>query len=89
MLIYFVGTDTIKSRLQSPEGIIKAGGFRGIYKGLSVAAVGSAPGAALFFMTYEASKNYCERYSERDNAIKIAPSVVHMFCASVGEFVSS
>ncbi|CAM9765694.1 unnamed protein product [Chrysoparadoxa australica] len=41
--------DTIKTRLQSSRGFLKAGGFRGVYSGLSAAALGSAPGAALFF----------------------------------------
>jgi hypothetical protein len=45
--------DTLKTRLQSPQGFLKAGGFRGIYNGLGAAATGSAPGAALFFSTYE------------------------------------
>ena len=45
--------DTLKTRLQAPQGFLKAGGFRGIYNGLGAAAVGSAPGAALFFSTYE------------------------------------
>lgn len=45
--------DTLKTRMQSPQGFIKAGGFRGIYNGLGAAAAGSAPGAALFFSTYE------------------------------------
>ena len=45
--------DTLKTRLQSPQGFQKAGGFQGIYNGLGAAAAGSAPGAALFFSTYE------------------------------------
>lgn len=45
--------DTLKTRMQSPQGFIRAGGFRGIYNGLGAAAVGSAPGAALFFCSYE------------------------------------
>lgn len=48
--------DTLKTRLQSPQGFLKAGGFHGIYDGLAAAAAGSAPGAALFFSTYEVSK---------------------------------
>lgn len=36
--------DTIKTRLQSADGFLKAGGLRGVYNGLSAAAVGSAPG---------------------------------------------
>ena len=30
--------DTIKTRLQAPQGFLKAGGFSGVYKGLSAAA---------------------------------------------------
>lgn len=36
--------DTIKTRLQSSKGFWKAGGFTGVYQGLSAAVVGSAPG---------------------------------------------
>lgn len=35
--------DTIKTRLQSPQGFNQAGGFRGIYAGVPSAAVGSFP----------------------------------------------
>lgn len=35
--------DTIKTRLQTPQGFYKAGGFRGIYAGVPSAAVGSFP----------------------------------------------
>lgn len=49
--------DTLKTRMQSPHGFLKAGGFRGIYNGLGAAAAGSAPGAALFFSTYEVSRH--------------------------------
>ena len=35
--------DTIKTRLQSPQGFNKAGGFHGIYAGVPSAAVGSFP----------------------------------------------
>ena len=36
--------DTLKTRLQSSEGFIKAGGFKGVYRGLGSVTVGSAPG---------------------------------------------
>ena len=26
--------DTVKTRLQAPQGFLKAGGFKGIYKGI-------------------------------------------------------
>lgn len=35
--------DTLKTRLQSAEGFVKSGGFRGIYAGLASCASGSAP----------------------------------------------
>lgn len=49
--------DTIKTRLQSKQGLWKAGGFRGIYKGIGPVVMGSAPGAAMFFVAYDTSKN--------------------------------
>eukprot|EP00960_Hanusia_phi_P011828 344807-Hanusia_phi.AAC.20 len=44
-------------RMQSPQGFYKAGGFKGVYNGMFAAAAGSAPGAALFFSTYETVKH--------------------------------
>ena len=49
--------DTVKTRLQASRGFAASGGFRGIYAGVGSALVGSAPGAALFFVTYETSKD--------------------------------
>ncbi|KAL8701983.1 MAG: hypothetical protein Q9201_004629 [Fulgogasparrea decipioides] len=48
--------DTLKTRLQSSAGFYPSGGFRGIYAGVGSALIGSAPGAALFFVTYEGIK---------------------------------
>ncbi|CAD7935525.1 unnamed protein product [Amoebophrya sp. A120] len=45
--------DTLKTRLQAKDGFWKSGGFSGIYRGLSITAIGSWPNAALFFATYE------------------------------------
>jgi solute carrier family 25 S-adenosylmethionine transporter 26 len=53
--------DTIKTRLQAPEGFLRAGGFKGVYNGLTSAAAGSAPGAAIFFCAYESAKTYLTR----------------------------
>jgi solute carrier family 25 S-adenosylmethionine transporter 26 len=49
--------DTIKTRAQAREGFLKAGGFTGVYRGLGPAALGSFPGAAVFFYTYESCKH--------------------------------
>ena len=67
---------------QSASGFWKAGGFTGIYRGLSAAALGSAPGAAIFFSTYDTLKHKLadEKYS------LTAPSQ-HMIAASCGEIV--
>jgi solute carrier family 25 S-adenosylmethionine transporter 26 len=45
--------DTLKTRLQSSAGFLQSGGFSGIYRGIGSAVIGSAPGAALFFVTYD------------------------------------
>lgn len=55
--------DTLRTRLQSEQGFWKAGGFRGAYRGLLSAAIGSAPGAALFFSTYESMKGVIKTVS--------------------------
>jgi solute carrier family 25 (mitochondrial S-adenosylmethionine transporter), member 26 len=49
--------DTLKTRLQSSAGFFPSGGFNGIYRGIGSAVVGSAPGAAFFFCTYEGTKS--------------------------------
>ncbi|XP_011239748.1 mitochondrial S-adenosylmethionine carrier protein isoform X5 [Mus musculus] len=72
--------DTIKTRLQSPQGFNKAGGFRGIYAGVPSAAVGSFPNAAAFFLTYE----YVKSLLHTDSTSHFKP-VKHMLAASTGE----
>ncbi|OQR97073.1 S-adenosylmethionine mitochondrial carrier protein [Achlya hypogyna] len=73
--------DTIKTRLQSSQGFIKAGGFKGVYKGLSAAAAGSAPGAALFFSTYEMSKEALQTQLPH----MASSPLIHMGAAACGE----
>lgn len=71
--------DTLKTRLQSPVGFMKAGGFKGIYNGVGAAAIGSAPGAALFFGAYEGMKPiFSERFGFQDHTS-------HMAAACIGE----
>jgi solute carrier family 25 (mitochondrial S-adenosylmethionine transporter), member 26 len=79
--------DTIKTRLQAPQGFLNAGGFRGVYKGLSAAAAGSAPGAALFFSTYEMSKQMLHNRNSSSSGYQIPQPAVHMIAASIGETV--
>jgi len=74
--------DTLKTRLQAPEGFLKAGGFKGIYNGLLSAAVGSAPGAALFFATYETQKSVIGSFLGKES------SWTHMTAAGCGEVMA-
>ncbi|XP_045048133.1 mitochondrial S-adenosylmethionine carrier protein isoform X4 [Desmodus rotundus] len=74
--------DTIKTRLQSPQGFNKAGGFRGIYAGIPSAAIGSFPNAAAFFITYE----YVKWFLHADSSSRLMP-VKHMLAASAGEVI--
>ncbi|KAI5864153.1 mitochondrial carrier [Durotheca rogersii] len=74
--------DTLKTRLQAREGFFPSGGFRGIYRGVGSAVVGSAPGAAFFFCTYEGVK----RLLAPGAGAAGAPSPLHhMLAASLGE----
>lgn len=70
--------DTVKTRLQASQGFVKAGGFSGVYRGLGAAAVGSVPGAALFFSVYEATKH----------AIGADSVSAHVAAASAGELTA-
>ncbi|KAI1178171.1 mitochondrial carrier [Nemania sp. FL0916] len=66
--------DTLKTRLQSHAGFFPSGGFRGVYRGVGSALVGSAPGAAFFFCTYEGVKDFLSsaRRRRRDEDAMLA-----------------
>jgi solute carrier family 25 S-adenosylmethionine transporter 26 len=48
--LFFYPIDTLKTRLQSRQGFLASGGFKGVYKGLGSVAVGSAPGGQSFIL---------------------------------------
>lgn len=89
--------DTLKTRLQSSGGFAASGGFTGIYRGVGSAIVGSAPGAALFFITYDSIKRGFAQAQPttsynaagqpfRDDAVDPGnQALVHMLAASLGE----
>ncbi|KAL1626800.1 S-adenosylmethionine transporter [Neofusicoccum ribis] len=85
--------DTLKTRLQASEGFIASGGFRGIYRGIGSTVVGSAPGAALFFVTYDGVKRSLARRTQTlhtaDGTRITTPAqqgaLHHMVAASLGE----
>ena len=94
--------DTLKTRLQSAQGFFASGGFRGIYRGVGSCVIGSAPGAAFFFVTYEATKSFLApptlistTTSDKDKADLqgrgiggLSPGVTHGVAASLGEIAA-
>eukprot|EP00927_Polykrikos_kofoidii_P048503 TRINITY_DN42779_c0_g1_i1.p1 TRINITY_DN42779_c0_g1~~TRINITY_DN42779_c0_g1_i1.p1 ORF type:complete len:275 (-),score=32.90 TRINITY_DN42779_c0_g1_i1:397-1221(-) len=74
--------DTMRTRLQSAEGFRKAGGFTRMYAGMWGATLGSSPGAAIFFSTYEVLKSPARRLYGGDSW------VVHSSTASVAEIIA-
>ncbi|XP_055338138.1 S-adenosylmethionine mitochondrial carrier protein-like [Paramacrobiotus metropolitanus] len=77
--------DTVKTRLQSAQGFWYAGGFRRIYAGITPVIVGSAPTAALFFCSYEATKRGASKIfgpSQKSEPLG------HMLAAMVGEVMA-
>ncbi|PWZ00397.1 mitochondrial carrier [Testicularia cyperi] len=85
--LLFFPIDTIKTRLQSSQGFWASGGFSGVYRGLASTAVGSAPGAAVFFTTYETMKPSLGRWMPSlfgaDGSL--SPACLHMASASIAE----
>ncbi|PKI85553.1 Pet8p [Malassezia vespertilionis] len=79
----FYPIDTLKTRMQSAQGFWKAGGFAGVYRGMGSVAVGSAPGASIFFTTYESMKSFLSKNWYGDRPANSA--VVHMLSASIAE----
>ncbi|KAH8168928.1 mitochondrial carrier protein [Sarocladium implicatum] len=81
--------DTLKTRLQSSAGFFPSGGFSGIYRGVGSALVGSAPGAAFFFCTYEAAKGVLgPRFINpalNGGSDVAGEAMTHMVAASLGE----
>lgn len=71
--------DSIRTRIQSEAGFWKSGGFKGLYRGLLSAALGSAPGAAAFFSTYEGMKKAQKKLAGGEHWIQ------HSAASSCGE----
>lgn len=76
--LLFFPIDAVKTRLQSPQGFLNAGGFKAMYKGVGSVLVGGAPGAAVFFSTYDTMKRSLPIQGE-------LVSLNHMVSASMGE----
>ncbi|XP_070155203.1 mitochondrial S-adenosylmethionine carrier protein isoform X2 [Polyergus mexicanus] len=72
--------DTLKTRLQSQHGFFQSGGFKQLYKGVGPVILGSAPSAAIFFITYDGIKQYSQPYIPDEYH-----SFIHMAAASSSE----
>ena len=58
--------DTLKTRLQSHAGFSSPRvALKQIYRGIGSALIGSAPGAALFFVTYDSTKRNLLKYAQQ------------------------
>ncbi|RYP48026.1 hypothetical protein DL768_006017 [Monosporascus sp. mg162] len=82
--------DTLKTRLQSRAGFFASGGFGGVYRGVGSVLVGSAPGAAFFFCTYEGVKGLLSTPYSPSSTIPPhgggwTGPLSHMVAASLGE----
>ncbi|KAK3485073.1 mitochondrial carrier domain-containing protein [Neurospora crassa] len=95
--------DTLKTRLQSAQGFFASGGFRGIYRGVGSCVIGSAPGAAFFFVTYETTKGFLSTKTGSTTTTTtthtgdtnkgqgkkgLSPGVQHGIAASLGEIAA-
>ncbi|CAH8504560.1 unnamed protein product [Schistosoma turkestanicum] len=73
--------DTIKTRLQSYHNSVQRTGSLRLFAGLPAVAIGSAPAAAAFFLTYEAVKDAC-------NDIGMHPISHSVLSACIAEIVA-
>ncbi|KAK7203127.1 S-adenosylmethionine transporter of the mitochondrial inner membrane, member of the mitochondrial ca [Myxozyma melibiosi] len=90
--LFFFPIDTLKTRLQAKGGFFKNGGWTGMYRGVGSAIVGSAPGASLFFLTYEAMKSSLlplyKAHLPPSFSDNLVEGLTHMTAASLGEIAA-
>ncbi|KAL7071999.1 hypothetical protein ACQ4LE_008659 [Meloidogyne hapla] len=75
--------DTVKTRMQSKVGFKASGGFGNIYRGIPAVVLGSAPGSALFFISYSS----CRDFLNTKMAVKQSP-LTDALSASIGEITA-
>ena len=82
--------DTIKTRIQSRQGFIQSGGFKGLYTGLGPMAFASFPGAASFFVTYDYIKNskLLVDHNNNSNSLSFTSVRNQVIAATGGELVA-
>ncbi|KAK9469740.1 mitochondrial carrier [Lipomyces arxii] len=86
--LFFFPVDTLKTRLQAKGGFFANGGWSGMYRGVGSAITGSAPGASLFFLTYEAMNTTLYPMFSKYYTENTAHVFTHMAAASLGEIAA-
>lgn len=87
--IVFFPIDTLKTRLQAKGGFFHNGGYHNIYKGIGSAIIASAPGASLFFLTYDSMKEITKPRLKQlqimEGHEQLCETTSHMLSSSIGE----
>lgn len=86
--LVFFPIDTLKTRLQAKGGVFANGGYRGVYRGLGSAVVASAPGASLFFVSYDYMKSTLKPKFQRllpSASDQFIDTTVQMCSSTIGE----
>lgn len=90
--LVFFPIDTIKTRLQAKGGFFINGGYHNIYRGVGSAIVASAPGASLFFVTYDSMKIYSKPFIKNlygeNSSEQLIDTTTHMFASTLGEIAA-
>ncbi|KAJ8103858.1 mitochondrial carrier [Lipomyces tetrasporus] len=87
--LFFFPIDTLKTRIQAKGGFFRNGGWTGMYRGVGSAIVGSAPGASLFFLTYDnLNRALWPIFSSYVASPALAHGLTHMTAASFGEIAA-
>ena len=90
--LVFFPIDTIKTRLQAKGGFFHNGGYHNIYRGVGSAIVASAPGASLFFATYDTmkihSRPYIKQVVGKGSSEQLVDTMTHMFASTLGEIAA-
>lgn len=89
--LVFFPIDTLKTRLQAKGGFFANGGYRGVYRGLGSAVVASAPGASLFFVSYDYMKSDLKPRFQKllpSTSDQFIDTTVQMCSSTVGEIAA-
>eukprot|EP00929_Paragymnodinium_shiwhaense_P032573 TRINITY_DN18029_c0_g4_i1.p1 TRINITY_DN18029_c0_g4~~TRINITY_DN18029_c0_g4_i1.p1 ORF type:complete len:303 (+),score=22.19 TRINITY_DN18029_c0_g4_i1:57-965(+) len=70
--------DTLRTRLQAPNGLFANGGLRGIWSGYSTVLLMAMPTSGLFFVAYDTTQRYLQRRAPTVPALAIDASAASL-----------